>query len=109
MFEKFGQVAEKMAGSASRRGFLGRFGSGAMALAAALGGLLAFPAKGFCSVDCGDGTACPDSHPNCCAGGACCESGFPHYCASTRKCYATKAAADAACGENNWVLCGRGR
>jgi hypothetical protein len=41
MFEKVSQVAERVATSASRRQFLGRVGRGAMAVAAAVGGLLA--------------------------------------------------------------------
>jgi hypothetical protein len=40
MLEKFSQIAERAATKASRRQFLGRLGRGAMALAAALGGLL---------------------------------------------------------------------
>ena len=44
MFEKVGQVAEQVATSVSRRQFLGRFGQGALAVAAAVGGLLALPA-----------------------------------------------------------------
>ena len=44
MFEKVGQVAEQVATSVSRRQFLGRFGQGALAVAAAMGGLLALPA-----------------------------------------------------------------
>jgi hypothetical protein len=41
MFEKFGQIAERAAFSASRRDFLGRLGRGAMTLAVAAGGMLA--------------------------------------------------------------------
>jgi hypothetical protein len=43
MFEKIGQVAEQAATSVSRRQFLGRFGQSALAVAAAVGGLLALP------------------------------------------------------------------
>ena len=43
MLEKVSQMAEQMATSASRREFLGRFGGTAMAVAAAVGGLLAKP------------------------------------------------------------------
>ena len=43
MFEKFNQIAEQSATSASRRQFLGRLGKGALAAAAAVGGLLALP------------------------------------------------------------------
>jgi hypothetical protein len=55
MFEKISQLAEQAATSASRREFLGRFGRGAMVMAAAMGGLLAMPAvshagKPVCSV-----------------------------------------------------------
>ena len=44
MFEKVGQIAEQVATSVSRRQFLGRFGGGALAMAAAVGGFLALPA-----------------------------------------------------------------
>jgi hypothetical protein len=44
MFEKVSQAAEQVATGASRREFLGQFGRGAMAAAAALGGVLALPA-----------------------------------------------------------------
>ena len=43
MFEKFGRIAEQVATNVSRRQFLGRVGGGAMAVAAAVGGLLALP------------------------------------------------------------------
>ena len=46
MFEKVGQIAEQAATNVSRREFLGRFGRGALAVAAAAGGILAFPAVG---------------------------------------------------------------
>lgn len=41
MLEKISQLAERTATNASRREFLGRFGRGAMALAAVAAGLLA--------------------------------------------------------------------
>ena len=44
MLEKFNQLAEQAATSASRRSFLGRVGRGAMAAVAGLSGLLAFNA-----------------------------------------------------------------
>ena len=43
MFEKFSRAAEKAADGVSRRGFLGRFGKAAMATAAGLGAVLAYP------------------------------------------------------------------
>jgi len=43
MFEKLSQAAEQLATNVSRRQFLGRFGGGALALATAVGGLLALP------------------------------------------------------------------
>ena len=43
MFERIGQVAEQMATNVSRRQFLGRFGQGALTLAAAVAGLVALP------------------------------------------------------------------
>jgi hypothetical protein len=47
MLEKMSELAERAAKSASRREFLGRVGRGAMAVAAALGGLLALPGEAF--------------------------------------------------------------
>src|SRR5438876_70451 len=44
MFSKAGRFAEQVATGASRRQFLGRFGRGALALATAVGGLVALPA-----------------------------------------------------------------
>ena len=44
MFEKIGLVAEQAARRVSRRQLLGQFGQGALAVAAAVGGLLALPA-----------------------------------------------------------------
>jgi hypothetical protein len=44
MFEKVSQTAEQLAMSASRREFLGRFGTGALVAAVAIGGILAIPA-----------------------------------------------------------------
>jgi hypothetical protein len=54
MFDQIGRAAERAAAGVSRRQFLGRFGRGAVAAAAALGGLLALPtatraAAGVCS------------------------------------------------------------
>ncbi len=43
MFENFGRFAEQVATDASRRQFLGCFGRGALAVAAAVGGMLALP------------------------------------------------------------------
>src|SRR5437899_1436942 len=45
MFEKIGRLAETAATNVgvSRRGFLGRLGQGALAVAGVLGGLLVFP------------------------------------------------------------------
>jgi len=43
MIERFSQLAERTATSASRRQFLGRIGRGAMTAAGVLGGLFLFP------------------------------------------------------------------
>ena len=43
MFEKVCQIAEQAATNVSRRGFLGRFGKGALMAAGALGAILASP------------------------------------------------------------------
>lgn len=44
MFESIGQHAERVAKAMSRREYLGRLGRGALTVAAALGGILSFPA-----------------------------------------------------------------
>ena len=63
------QVRRLAESVATRRGFLGKFGQGAAAVAAGLGGLLAFPTGAqakknvgrpeiwYCSYDCLDGAA----------------------------------------------------
>jgi hypothetical protein len=43
MFERVSQAAEKLATSVSRREFMGGLGKGALALAGAMGAMLAFP------------------------------------------------------------------
>jgi hypothetical protein len=43
MFDKVGQIAERMATNVSRRAFMGRLGKGALAVAGAMGAMLAFP------------------------------------------------------------------
>ena len=65
MFEKVSQMAEQAATNVSRRQFLGRFGRGAMVVAAAAGGLLAYPGGALagrkrCSsdADCHNGQIC---------------------------------------------------
>ncbi len=61
MFEKFSEFAERSATNVSRRQFLGRLGRGALAAAATVGGLLAFPdpaeaARKYCGT--GSGPSC---------------------------------------------------
>jgi hypothetical protein len=43
MFDKISDAAGKLATDVSRRAFLGRLGESALGLAAAIGGILAFP------------------------------------------------------------------
>lgn len=75
MFEKVSQVAEQVATSVSRRGFLGKFGRGAMTLAASVGGLLALP---------GDAEAAGGAR--CCGSGRCSK---PHgHCTLVNSCLA---------------------
>jgi len=47
MIESFGKAAEKVVAGASRRQFLGRLGQSALAVAAAISGLLVFPATTY--------------------------------------------------------------
>lgn len=65
MLDKVSQIAEQAAGSVSRRQFLGRIGSGAAATAAALGGVLAFPAIARSGKT---PRLCSDDSPGWCAG-----------------------------------------
>lgn len=77
MFEKFNQYAEHAAMNASRREFLGRLGRGALAAAAAAGGLLAMTHDG----DAAPGPGCPSrTFPARCRNGQvlCCPRGM--YC-----------------------------
>jgi hypothetical protein len=53
MLEKIGRIAERAATNVSRRQFLGCVGRGAMALAAAAGGLLAVAAEAQGATVCG--------------------------------------------------------
>jgi hypothetical protein len=57
MLEKLNQIAEQAATSASRRQFLGRLGRGAMAVAAALGGLMTLEADAQVATVCGPSSA----------------------------------------------------
>ena len=52
MFEKVSRIAERAATSASRRQFLGRIGTGAMATAAACAGLLVHAAPAWAGRGC---------------------------------------------------------
>jgi hypothetical protein len=45
MFDRVGDLAERVATHVSRRDFLGRLGQGALGLAAVIGGVLAFPGE----------------------------------------------------------------
>ena len=47
MFERVGNLAERVATNVSRRSFLGRLGQGALGLAAAIGGVIAFPGQAY--------------------------------------------------------------
>lgn len=70
-------------------------------------GEISTPRKsGCCSVDCGDGTSCPDNHSCCGSGmsGACCPSDKPHWCKTINKCYRTWQDAQNACGDD-WEVC----
>jgi hypothetical protein len=44
MFDRVSKAAEKLANNVSRRAFMGGLGKGALALAGAMGAMLAFPA-----------------------------------------------------------------
>jgi hypothetical protein len=85
MFERVSQLAEQAATTVSRRHFLGRFGTGALAAAAFLGSVLGTPTDSQAARRrrCG-GQICPPGYDYCCsyfdhAGGK-----RVHYCSPTR-------------------------
>ena len=86
MIDKVGRLAERVATNVSRRGFLGRLGRRALALAAAVGGLLALPAAAHAAhVPCCNNVGkCkpPHGHPNCLLINSCvnCPSGTGKCC-----------------------------
>jgi hypothetical protein len=76
--DKVSQAAEQVATSASRREFLGQFGRGAMVLAAALGGLLAFPGGVTAGKPCSSNADCKNGQV--CLNGSC--GNAPQACGS---------------------------
>jgi hypothetical protein len=58
MFDRVSQAAEKLATNVSRRAFMGGLGKGALALAGAMGAMLAFPGL----VQAGGGACCPPGY-----------------------------------------------
>ncbi len=74
MFDKFSDVAEKLATSVSRRAFLGRLGQGALATVGALTGFLVLTHDVSAS-SCPPGeflTHCPNGGSMCCHAGKRC-------------------------------------
>lgn len=123
MIEKINKLSEKLATSVgeSRRGFLGHVGQAALVTFGVLTGIMAFPSKGYCAINCGYASGqqryCDDydrqGRPlNCCVlrgvWGGCCPNGALHTCASSAYCYPTYNAAVAACGSDPVMVCGRG-
>ena len=75
MLEKFGDAAERMAISASRRAFLGRLGRGAMGVSMTIGGVLASASWARAERLCSHGTRrsrCLDGSVICCPSGTRC-------------------------------------
>jgi hypothetical protein len=75
MFEKFSQLAERMASSASRRDFLGGVGKSALVLVAAAAGLLALPRDASAATGCPPGyrkSNCGQGFSVCCPYGTHC-------------------------------------
>lgn len=66
MIEKVSQAAEKLATTASRRGFLTRVGKTAAGAAAVFAGFLALPTPAQSAVHCG-GVTCPSGYNFCCS------------------------------------------
>jgi hypothetical protein len=62
MFDRVSEAAEKLATNVSRRAFLGGLGKGALALAGAMGTMLAFPGM----VHASSGCFCPNGGSPCC-------------------------------------------
>jgi hypothetical protein len=85
MFERIGEAAEKVATGVSRRQFLGQWGKSALALAVAIGGLVAVPGvaqAGRRSAQCcvGGNTKCPNPSPDCKLVNNCLGVYGVHYC-----------------------------
>jgi hypothetical protein len=71
MLEKVSQLAAQAATNVSRRQFLGRFGRGALAVAAMTGGLLIFPDQ----ASAGRTIRCPPGTHQCGKTLTCCPNG----------------------------------
>jgi hypothetical protein len=84
MLEKFSQIAEQAATSASRRQFLGRLGRGAMVVAAAIGGLLTLEEDAQAATVCGPGS--PGQCRNRPVGSLCGTRQRPGYCVGAPNC-----------------------
>ena len=67
MLEKIGGLSQQVVTSASRRKLLGRFGRGAMTLAAVVGGALAFPRHAWAAPRKCGGQICPPGYNYCCS------------------------------------------
>ena len=86
MIEQIGRLAERVATSLSRRGFLGRVGQGALVLGGAFGGLLGFPGSALAArgVGCCTNKTCPKPHGkglgNCIFAGTTSCLASPIYC-----------------------------
>ena len=85
MLEKVSQLAEQAATTVSRRQFLGRFGTGALAAAAVLGGVLGSPTNSQAARlrRCG-GQICPAGYNYCCSYLDHAAGKRVHYCSQTR-------------------------
>ena len=89
MFDKLSQAAEQLATNVSRRQFLGRFGGGALALATAVGGLLALPDV----AEAGRRTCGPNSAVQCpgrTVGALCGTPSRPGRCAGAPNCHCSR-------------------
>ena len=83
MIESIGKAAEKVVAGTSRRQFLGRLGQSALAVAAAISGLLVFPATTYADKQrkcCGRARFCPQPKTGCTLISDCLPNGGVTYC-----------------------------
>lgn len=109
MFEKIGQLAERVATDVSRRSFLGRAGQASLAVVGVMAGLFAVPPRAYGAGAACAGGYCPDDATACCSDGSgdfvCCPPATPHTCRGAKNCYETLEGAKKECEADAIVVC----